>query len=59
MAKAGVKLHYLCDWWDVIAAAEAGGYFSKEAIAGVRDFLADPVGWSAAHGGATTQSAPA
>ena len=51
MAKAGVKLHYLCDWWDVIAAAEAGGYFSKEAIAGVRDFLADPVGWSAAHGG--------
>jgi orotate phosphoribosyltransferase len=41
----------LCDWWDVIAAAEAGGYFTPDAIAGVRDFLADPVGWSVAHGG--------
>ena len=27
MANAGVTLHYLCDWWDVIAAAEAGGIF--------------------------------
>jgi orotate phosphoribosyltransferase len=51
MAKAGVKLRYLCDWWDVLAAAEAGGYFTPEAIAEVREFLADPVDWSVAHGG--------
>jgi orotate phosphoribosyltransferase len=51
MAKAKVNLHYLCDWWDVLAAAEAGGYFAPEDIAGVRDFLADPTGWSASHGG--------
>ncbi len=51
MAEAGVTLHYLCDWWDVIAAAEAGGYFTPEDISGVRDFLADPITWSNAHGG--------
>jgi len=51
MAKAKVNLYYLCDWWDVLAAAEAGGYFAPEDIAGVRDFLADPTGWSASHGG--------
>ena len=51
MAKAGVNLHYLCDWWDVLAAAEAGGYFTPADIDGVRDFLGDPTGWSATHGG--------
>jgi orotate phosphoribosyltransferase len=51
MAKAEVNLHYLCDWWDVLAAAEAGGYFTPEDIADVREFLADPTGWSASHGG--------
>ena len=42
MANADVTLHYLCDWWDVIAAAEAGGYFTPDDISGVRAFLADP-----------------
>ncbi|NQV55833.1 MAG: orotate phosphoribosyltransferase [Rhodospirillales bacterium] len=51
MEKAGTNLHYLADWHDVLAAAESGGYFSPEDIAGVRDFLGDPVGWSAANGG--------
>ena len=51
MANAGVTLHYLCDWWDVIAAAEAGGYFTPDDISGVRAFLADPTGWSKSHGG--------
>ena len=51
MANAGVTLHYLCDWWDVIAAAEAGGYFTPDDISGVRTFLADPIGWSKSHGG--------
>lgn len=51
MKKAGVRLHHLADWWDVLAAAEDGGPFTAEDIAGVREFLADPVAWSAAHGG--------
>ncbi|MDG2033085.1 MAG: orotate phosphoribosyltransferase [Rhodospirillales bacterium] len=51
MAAADVTLHYLCDWWDVIAAAEAGRYFTPNDIAGVRAFLADPAGWSKCHGG--------
>ncbi len=51
LAKEGVSLLYLCTWADVIEAAEAGDYFDAEKIAGVRDFLSDPVGWSAAHGG--------
>jgi orotate phosphoribosyltransferase len=51
MKQAGTQLHYLADWQDVLAAAEKGKYFSPEDIAGVREFLKDPVGWSAAHGG--------
>ncbi len=51
MAKEGIALHYLCTWHDVLAAAEAGNDFTPAAIAGVRDFLKDPVAWSAAHGG--------
>ena len=49
--EAGVKLHYLCTWRDVLKVADEGNYFPSESIAGVRDFLADPIGWSAAHGG--------
>ncbi|MAF49162.1 MAG: orotate phosphoribosyltransferase [Rhodospirillales bacterium] len=51
MKKAGTNLHYLADWHDVLAAAEAGRYFSDDEIAGVREFLANPISWSAANGG--------
>ena len=51
MAQAKVNLHYLANWWDVLEQAEKGQYFSAEIIASVRDFLSDPLGWSAAHGG--------
>ena len=51
MAKAGVKMHYLCDWWDVIEIAETGGYFTTKEIDGVKEFLNDPLGWSATHDG--------
>ena len=36
---------------DVLEVAEQRQSFSPEAIQGVKDFLADPIGWSAAHGG--------
>jgi orotate phosphoribosyltransferase len=51
LGKAGVKLHYLCTWHDVLKVAEEGAYFSPQAITEVRDFLKDPINWSAAHGG--------
>lgn len=51
MADLGVNLHYLATWQNVLKVAEDGQYFDQAAIDGVRDFLADPTGWSKAHGG--------
>jgi orotate phosphoribosyltransferase len=51
LAQDNIHLHYLCTWADVITAAEAGAYFPEKSIAGVREFLNDPVAWSVAHGG--------
>ena len=51
LAQEDVTLLYLCTWADVLAAAEGGEYFDDDKIAGVRDFLTDPIGWSIAHGG--------
>lgn len=48
---AGIRLHWLATWRDVLKVAEEGQYFPKAAVAGVRAFLDDPVGWSRAHGG--------
>ena len=52
LAEAGVKLHALATWWDVIAVAEAEGYLDRATIAKVRAYLADPDGWQAARGAA-------
>lgn len=51
LSQAGLSLHYLADWWDVLAEAEAGSDYSPAVLDGVRAFLDDPVAWSAAHGG--------
>ena len=51
MKKAGTNLHYLADWHDVLAAAESGKFFSDDEITGVREFLANPIAWSAANDG--------
>jgi orotate phosphoribosyltransferase len=47
----GLSLHYLATWHDVLKVAEAGDYFSSQAIDGVREFLNDPAAWSKANGG--------
>ncbi len=49
--EAGVRLHYLATWHDVLAVAERDSYFDADVIERVRAFLADPIGWSAANGG--------
>src|SRR5579885_2234966 len=48
LAEAGVKLHALATWWDVLAVAEAEGFFEREALIKVRGFLENPDGWQAA-----------
>jgi orotate phosphoribosyltransferase len=47
MADMGVKLHALCDWWDVLAAARAGNYFDEETLASVEAYLKNPESWAA------------
>lgn len=51
LAAAGLRLHFLATWWDVLAEAEAVGTYAASDLAEVRAFLSDPVAWSAAHGG--------
>ncbi|HEX5325229.1 MAG TPA: orotate phosphoribosyltransferase [Acetobacteraceae bacterium] len=51
LARMDITLHHLCTWWDVLEACRGRPYFSEAALAEVRRFLEDPVGWSAAHGG--------
>ena len=48
--KAGITLHYLATWWDVLDAARESGYFESRTLDEVEKFLNDPVGWSGAHG---------
>lgn len=57
LAEAGVKLHALATWWDVVAVAEAEGYFEREALIKVRAFLEDPDGWQAAQAGGERRGA--
>jgi len=49
--KLGIRLHHLCTWRDVLAVARSQQRFSMAVLGEVEAFLADPVGWSARHGG--------
>ncbi|MEM8755549.1 MAG: orotate phosphoribosyltransferase [Pseudomonadota bacterium] len=51
LAKAGLTLHHLATWRDVLAEARAGAHFDKPTLDAVGEFLADPIGWSEAQGG--------
>ncbi len=50
LAAAGVRLHALCTWRDVLAEARATGAFDAATLAGVEAYLADPAAWRAARG---------
>ncbi len=52
LAESGLTLHRLATWADVLAEAEVGDRFDPDTLAAVRAFLANPLAWSAAHGGA-------
>jgi orotate phosphoribosyltransferase len=47
----GVTLHYLTTWKDLLSVAKASGKFEAKMLAEVEKFIADPAGWSKAHGG--------
>lgn len=47
----GVRLHALATWWDMLRTARDLNYFDTETLRDVENFLHDPAGWSAAHGG--------
>ncbi|MFN4058865.1 MAG: orotate phosphoribosyltransferase [Roseinatronobacter sp.] len=50
LAEHGVKLHYLCTWWDVLAEARRGGGFDAGTLDAVEAFLRAPREWAAASG---------
>ena len=51
LSAMNVRLHHLCNWWDVLEASRERSDFSPEALAEARRFLDDPVRWSASRGG--------
>ena len=51
LAENGLAIHYLANWRHVLTEARAGGHFDKKTLDAVGEFLADPIGWSAAQGG--------
>jgi len=54
LAGHGLTLHWLATWADVLAEARAADRFDAPTLAEVEAFLAAPLDWSAANGGATT-----
>lgn len=54
LAAAGVRLHHLATWWDVLKLCKNEQRFPAETLAEVERFLNAPLDWSAAHGGIAT-----
>jgi orotate phosphoribosyltransferase len=48
---AGMRLHYLATWWDVLKVCKDEERFPKEVLDEVEKFLSAPLKWSAEHGG--------
>ncbi|MEO0429626.1 MAG: orotate phosphoribosyltransferase [Pseudomonadota bacterium] len=56
LAERGITLHALATWDDILAEARLTDRFSPKAISALEAFLADPLAWSAAHGGRADHS---
>ena len=54
---AGVRVHGLATWADVLAVARQRGALGARACEELEAFLADPAGWSQVHGGIGTSPA--
>ncbi len=51
LADAGLRLHALATWHDVLAEARRQAVFPPAVLDEVEAFLGDPIAWSKAHGG--------
>ena len=51
LAKAGMRLHHLATWWDILAVCKDEQRFDAKTMAEVERFLNKPLEWSANHGG--------
>lgn len=51
LADAGMRLHYLATWWDILKVCKDENRFPADTISEVESFLNDPIGWSSANGG--------
>ena len=49
LKEAGIKLHFLTTWWQVLEVAKEKNSFTKEALSELENFLVAPDSWSAAH----------
>lgn len=49
MNAMGMTLHYLTDWWTVLAVARDLKYFDEETLSSVESFLKNPDGWAEAN----------
>ncbi|MFT4099763.1 MAG: phosphoribosyltransferase family protein [Burkholderiaceae bacterium] len=52
----GIRVHALCTWRDILAAARSRAQTDPGALDELEAFIADPAKWSAGHGG--VQSSP-
>lgn len=52
LADAGINLHSLTTWWDVLEVCKESGQMDDQSLAEIEAFLNAPEEWSLAHGGA-------
>lgn len=45
MKQLGIQLHFLTEWWDILAVARDGNYFDKDTLSDVEAFLNNPTKW--------------
>ena len=50
----GIKMHFLCNWWDILEEAKMGAFYEPHVVSLVEKFLEDPIRWSGDHGGRDT-----
>ena len=52
LAEAGINLHSLTTWWDVLKVCKESNKMDSKSIAEIESFLNSPEEWSLSHGGA-------
>jgi len=53
LAAAGMQLHHLATWWNVLEVCKKTNRFDTRTLAEVESFLNEPLAWSAKNGGIT------